>query len=52
MHHHRAGRSFVCNDVIAHGLTCSAQTVQGSAFPDVYAQHRATAETVVNTLTK
>jgi hypothetical protein len=33
-------------------VTVAAQTVQGSAFPDAYAQHQATAETVVHALTK
>jgi hypothetical protein len=33
-------------------VTVAAQTVQGSAFPDAYAQHQNTAETVVDTLTK
>jgi hypothetical protein len=33
-------------------VTVAAQTVQGSAFPDAYAQHQDTAETVVDTLTK
>ena len=33
-------------------VTEAAQTVQGSAFPDAYAKHQDTAETVVDTLTK
>jgi hypothetical protein len=33
-------------------ITVAAQTVQGSAYPDAYAKHQHTAETVVNTLTK
>jgi hypothetical protein len=33
-------------------VTVAAQTVQGSAFPDAYAQHQGSAETVVNALTK
>jgi hypothetical protein len=33
-------------------VTVAAQTVQGSAFPDHYAKHQDTAQTVVDTLTK
>ena len=33
-------------------ITVAAQTVQGSAFPDAYAQHQDKAETVVDALTK
>jgi hypothetical protein len=33
-------------------VTQAAQTVQGSAFPDAYAQHEPAAQTVVDTLTK
>jgi hypothetical protein len=33
-------------------VTVAAQTVQGSAFPDAYAKHQDTAETVVDALTK
>jgi hypothetical protein len=33
-------------------VTEAAQTVQGSAFPDAYAQHEATAQTVADTLAK
>jgi hypothetical protein len=33
-------------------VTVAAQTVQGSAFPDAYAQHQNSAETVVDALTK
>jgi hypothetical protein len=33
-------------------VTVAAQTVQGSAFPDAYAKHQATAEAVVDALTK
>ncbi len=33
-------------------LTVAAQTVQGSAFPDAYAQHEQSAEAVVDALTK
>ena len=33
-------------------VTVAAQTVQGSAFPDAYAQHQGNAETVVDALTK
>jgi hypothetical protein len=33
-------------------LTVAAQTVQGSALPDAYAQHEDTAQTVVDALTK
>ncbi len=32
-------------------VTVAAQTVQGSAFPDAYAQHQGQAEAVVNALT-
>ena len=33
-------------------VTVAAQTVQGSAFPDAYAKHQDTAQTVVDALTK
>jgi hypothetical protein len=33
-------------------VTVAAQTVQGSAFPDAYAKHQPTAETVVDAITK
>jgi hypothetical protein len=33
-------------------VTVAAQTVQGSALPDAYAQHEPVAQTVVDTLTK
>ena len=33
-------------------VTVAAQTVQGSAFPDAYAEHQDKAETVVDALTK
>jgi hypothetical protein len=33
-------------------VTVAAQTVQGSAFPDAYAKHQDTAETVVDAVTK
>jgi hypothetical protein len=33
-------------------VTVAAQTVQGSAFPDAYAKHQPTAETVVDALSK